>query len=49
MSFEDKRYIYPPIAIADTIFDFCYFVDSILTFYIPDRNLEGNLNHIITM
>eukprot|EP00347_Sterkiella_histriomuscorum_P000844 403374301 len=42
MSFEDKRYVYLPIAVGDLIVDICFLIDSILTFFIPRTNTDGD-------
>jgi hypothetical protein len=41
MALEDKRFIYPAIAIIDTIVDFVFIADFISIFFIPIANTEG--------
>jgi len=41
MFFEAKRVVATEIAVLDSFFDALFIIDSILTFFIPDVNLEG--------
>jgi hypothetical protein len=43
MSFEDKRVILKEVAFIDTMVDLAYACESIMTFFIPILNGEGNL------
>jgi hypothetical protein len=45
MSFEDKRHISEFVAVFDTMTDLLFFIESMMTFFIPILNGEGNLNH----
>ena len=42
MSFEDKRQILKEVAFLDTLADMLCVCDSIMTFFIPILNGEGN-------
>lgn len=41
LAFEEKRYIATWVVIVDTVVDFLYLIDSILTFFLPLINNDG--------